>query len=81
MIYRCEYCKNRRDCPENKEQYIKTCDIIDTVIRGIDELPECHSYYNLTLKCDYWIEDYEAYVDYINNLPVWPKEEEDETNT
>ena len=60
MIYRCEHCKNRHDCPENMEQYKKTCDIIDTVIRGIDELPECHSYYNLTLKCDYWYEDKEA---------------------
>ena len=61
MIYRCEYCTNRHDCPENKEQYMKACDIIDTVIRGIDKLPECHAYYNLTLRCDYWCEDKEEY--------------------
>lgn len=61
MIYRCEHCKNRDGCPENKEQYTNTCDIIDAVVRGIDKLPDCHSYYNLILKCDYWCEDKEVY--------------------
>ena len=61
MIYRCEYCKNRHDCPENKEQYEKTCDIISAVMRGIGMLPDCHSYYSWSLKCDYWCEDIGTY--------------------
>lgn len=68
MIYRCEHCKNRQDCPENKEQYIKTCDIINTVVRGIDELPECHSFYSLTIRCDYWVEDKETYSCEMENM-------------
>lgn len=60
MIYRCENCKNRNGCPENKAQYEKTCDIISAVVRGIDRLPDCHSYYNVTVKCDYWCEDKET---------------------
>ena len=59
MIYRCEHCVNRYSCPENKEQYTKTCDIIETVAKGIDKLKECHSFYSLTIKCDYWIYDKE----------------------
>lgn len=61
MIYRCKYCKNRHDCPENKEQYEKTCDIISTVVRGIDMLPDCHSYYSVSVKCDYWCDDISTY--------------------
>lgn len=62
MIFRCEHCKNRHDCPENKTQYKKTCDIISTIVRGIDKLPECHSYYCITVKCDYWCEDTETHI-------------------
>ena len=57
MIYRCGNCKNRHNCCENKEQYEKTCEIIDTVARGIDRLPDCCSYYTVIVKCDYWEED------------------------
>lgn len=62
MIFQCDNCKNRVDCPENKTQYKKTCDIISAVVRGIDRLPDCHSYYNVTVKCDYWCEDKETYI-------------------
>lgn len=57
MIYRCGNCKNRHNCVENKEQYEKTCEIINTVARGIDRLPDCHSWYGITVRCDYWEED------------------------
>lgn len=57
MIYRCGNCKNRNNCVENKEQYEKTCEIIETVARGIDRLPDCHSWYCVTVRCDYWEED------------------------
>ena len=57
MIYRCENCKNRHNCHENKEQYTKTCEIINTVARGIDRLPDCNSFYGVTVRCDYWEED------------------------
>lgn len=59
MIYMCENCKNRHNCCENKEQYEKTCEIIDTVARGIDKLPDCRSWYSITVRCDYWEEDEE----------------------
>lgn len=59
MIYMCENCKNRYNCCENKEQYEKTCEIIDTVARGIDKLPDCRSWYGITVRCDYWEEDEE----------------------
>ena len=62
MIYRCKHCKNRHDCPENKEQYEKTCDIASAFMRGIGSLPDYHSYYSWSLKCDYWYEDRETYV-------------------
>ena len=55
----CENCKNRHNCCENKEQYEKTCEIIDTVARGIDKLPDCRSWYGITVRCDYWKEDEE----------------------
>ena len=57
MIYRCGNCKNRHNCCENKEQYEKTCEIIEVVARGIDKLPDCLSWYSLTVRCDYWQED------------------------
>lgn len=57
MIYECAKCKNRHNCVENKEQYEKTCEIINTVARGIDRLPDCHSFYGITVRCDYWEED------------------------
>lgn len=59
MIYICENCKHRHNCTENKNQYLKTCMIIDTVARGIDRLPDCNSFYTVTVKCDYWEEDSE----------------------
>lgn len=62
MIYRCENCENRHDCLENKEQYKRTCDVISAVARGIDELPDHHCYYSLSLRCDYWCEDKETYI-------------------
>ena len=62
MIFRCENCKNRHDCPENRKQYEKTCDIISAVVRGIDKLADCHSYYSVTVKCDYFCEDKETYI-------------------
>ena len=62
MIYRCKYCKNRHDCPENKEQYERTCKTIGDIARAIDELPDYHCYYSLSLRCDYWSEDIGAYI-------------------
>lgn len=62
MIYRCENCKNRNGCHENKEQYITTCNILSAVASGLDELPESHCYYSLTVRCDYWCEDKETYI-------------------
>lgn len=62
MIYRCENCKNRHDCPENKEQYKRTCNIISAIARGLDELSDHHCYYSLSLRCDYWYEDKETYI-------------------
>lgn len=62
MIYRCENCKNRNNCCENKEQYEHTCNIIEAVAKGLDELPETHCYFSLSLRCDYWVEDKETYI-------------------
>lgn len=64
MIYRCENCKNRHDCTENKKQYERTCNTIGDIARAIDELPDYHCYYSLSLRCDYWCKDKETYIGY-----------------
>ena len=62
MIFSCEDCINRNNCPENKEQYERTCNTLRDVARGLDKLPEYHSYYSLEIKCDYWVKDKEIEV-------------------
>ena len=61
MIYKCENCKNRNDCCENKEQYERTCKTVDDIARAIDKLPDYRCYYSLTIKCDYFVDDRETY--------------------
>ena len=51
--YKCENCINRHNCPENQSQYKKLCSAIDKLTKK----REYHSYYSLTIKCDYWIAD------------------------
>lgn len=63
MIYKCENCKNRHNCCENKEQYERTCAMIGEIARAVDKSPAYHCYYSLTIKCDYWVEDKETYDD------------------
>lgn len=59
MIFRCENCINRTGCSENKEQYEQTCKVIGDIASALDKLSGYHSYYSLTIKCDYWCEDKE----------------------
>ena len=61
MIYKCENCKNRHNCCENKEQYERTCKTVGDIARAIDKTPDYHCWYSLTIKCDYWVEDKETY--------------------
>lgn len=61
MIYKCENCKNRHNCCENKEQYERTCETVGDIARAIDKMPDYHCYYGLTIRCDYWIDDKETY--------------------
>ena len=53
MYYKCENCVNRYNCPENQTQYRKLCKAIDKLTKK----KKYHSYYSLTIKCDYWIAD------------------------
>ena len=53
MIYKCENCKNRGNCPEKQEGYIKLCKDIE----NIDKNSYHNCYYSLSLKCDYWVKD------------------------
>ena len=57
MIYKCENCKNRVDCPEKKQGYQNLCR--DAELLNRTHYPNC--YYSLTVKCDYWVEDKETY--------------------
>ena len=61
MIYRCENCKNRHDCPENQAQYQRTCNLIREIARALDETQNYHCYYTLTVRCDYWCDDVTTY--------------------
>lgn len=61
MIYKCENCKNRNNCCENKEQYERTCKMVGDIASAIDKAPDYHCWYSLTIKCDYWVEDKETY--------------------
>ena len=61
MIYKCENCQNRHNCCENKEQYERTCEMVEDIARAIDRTPKYRCYYSLTIKCDYWVEDKETY--------------------
>lgn len=56
MIYKCEDCVNRVNCPEKQAGYKNLCDIVEKVDK--EHYPDC--YYSLTLKCDYWVEDKET---------------------
>lgn len=53
MIYKCDNCKNRDNCPEKQEGYMNLC-------RDAEKIDKTHypnAYYTLTVKCDYWIQD------------------------
>jgi hypothetical protein len=56
MIFKCENCTNRVNCPERQEGYKDLCRVIEAVDRA------CYhtAYYSVTLKCDYWVEDKET---------------------
>ena len=57
MIYKCENCKNRVNCPEKQDGYINLC-------RDVEKLDKAHypnCYYTIDVKCDYWVKDYETY--------------------
>ena len=56
MIYRCEECVNRVNCPESQGGYEDICRLVEAV----DKACYRNAYYNLTLKCDYWVEDREV---------------------
>lgn len=64
MIYKCENCKNRFDCPEKQTGYIRLC--IDA--EALNKMHYPNAYYTLTVKCDYWLEDKETYND-VGNVP------------
>ena len=56
MIYKCCDCVNRNNCSENKTQY----EALSTLVEAVDKLDKTapfHCWYNLTLKCDYFVED------------------------
>ena len=57
MIYYCDDCVNRFDCPENQEQYQNLVDLISGITYNINRDPKYHCYYSLKLKCDYWVKD------------------------
>ena len=59
MIYSCDYCVNRHDCHENKEEYTKACDLIAATLYEIEHNPDYLCWYSCSMKCDYWIEDKE----------------------
>ena len=64
MIYKCDNCKNRDNCPEKQQGYKNLC-------RDAEALNKMHypnAYYTLTVKCDYWLEDKETYND-VGNVP------------
>ena len=61
MIYYCDNCVNRNDCPENQEQYKKACQIMAATLYEIEHNPETHCFYSARMKCDYWIEDKELW--------------------
>ena len=56
MIFECEECVNRANCPEKQDGYKKLCRLVEAV----DKVCYPIAYYNLTLKCDYWVEDKEV---------------------
>lgn len=66
MIYKCENCKNRVNCPEKQEGYKNLCRDAETLNRT--HYPNC--YYSLTVKCDYWFEDKEIRNDVGDVCPV-----------
>lgn len=53
MIFKCENCVNRVNCPENQDGYKDLCGLVEAVDKACYPI----AYYNLTLKCDYWVED------------------------
>lgn len=59
MIYKCENCKNRLNCPEKQEGYMNLCEAIENV----NKANYFNCYYSLTLKCDYWVKDNETFTD------------------
>ena len=53
MIHKCEDCKNRHDCPENKKQYEALCKAVEK----LEKKKKYHCWYSLKLRCDYWVGD------------------------
>lgn len=57
MIYKCEDCLNRNNCPENEAQYKALCKVIEAVLK-LDKEEEFHSWFELTMKCDYFVAEH-----------------------
>lgn len=53
MIYHCENCINKHNCPENQKQYKSLCKKIKKVIKK----KKYNCFYVLKLICDYWQPD------------------------
>lgn len=60
MCFNCDNCKNRHNCPENKEQYQNLCSLMSTMLKEINKHPDYKCYFSFTLKCDYFVEDNET---------------------
>lgn len=56
MIYKCDACKNRKNCCENKEQYTALCKVVEAVLE-LDKENEFHSWFSVTMRCDYFSPD------------------------
>lgn len=56
MIYKCENCENRGNCTQNKGQYTALCKVVESVLK-LDKENEFHSWFNLTMRCDYFRPD------------------------
>ena len=56
MIYKCENCKNRENCCENKAEYTALTKVVENVVK-LDREPEFRAWFSLTMRCDYFQED------------------------
>lgn len=59
MISNCDECTNRNDC-EYKQNWKKFHDKAVQFFKDIDKDPETHSYFNYSVRCDYFYPDLAA---------------------